>query len=81
MAGIVLLGKEQKFIINHTFLLQKLHLLMRSIYSTRKKGTRIKLFFHDYCSGCESRVIVINPRAYMYINPRTVGSKSANVNM
>ena len=25
-----------------------------------------------YCSGCESRVIVINSRAYMYINPGTV---------
>ena len=31
------------------------------------------------CSGCETQVIVINPRAYMYINPRTVSVENAPI--
>ena len=31
------------------------------------------------CSGCETRVIVINPQAYMYINPRTVTGENAPI--
>ena len=31
------------------------------------------------CSGYESRVIVINPRAYMYINPHTVSGENAPI--
>ena len=40
-----------------------------------------KLYIVEYskCSGCETRAIVINLRAYMYINPRTVSVENAPI--
>ena len=51
------------------------------IVSEQPCGKCSFLAFHkmSYCSGCETRVIVINPRAYMYINPRTLSGENAPI--